>query len=354
MAKAKKLPSGNWRVQASKSVNGKMVKKSFTAATKKEAEFLAAEWQIKIDEENTVENITLEQAYDKYIKMKNAVLSPSTIRGYEALERNTFSEIMPFSILKITQTMIQIEVNKLAVDSSPKYVRNAYGLLNAVLKTFIINCNFNITMPQKKRPELYIPDDNDIKTLLEAVKGRAIEIPILLAAFGPMRRGEICALTSEDVCGNIITVSKSMVMGDDKEWHIKAPKTYSSYRQIEYPNFVIDKIKNTKGKITNMTPSAITDAFLKILRKNNLPEFRFHDLRHYAVSTLHAINVPDKYIMARGGWATNYTMNNVYNHILQSKKDELSQKITSHFNAVYDNNSETTHHETHHETPQAQ
>jgi integrase len=90
-------------------------------------------------------------------------------------------------------------------------------------------------MPQKKKPELYIPDDNDIKTLLNAVKGQRIEIPILLAAFGPMRRSEICALTSDDVNGNIITVNKSMVMGDDKKWHIKAPKTFSSYRNIEYP-----------------------------------------------------------------------------------------------------------------------
>lgn len=84
-----------------------------------------------------------------------------------------------------------------------------------------------------------------------------------------------------------------------------------------------------------MTPNAITDAFLKVLRKNNIPEFKFHDLRHYAVSTLHAINVPDKYIMARGGWQTNYTMNNVYSHALKSKQNEYDNKISEHFKNVY-------------------
>ena len=335
MAKAKKLPSGNWRVQASKTINGKLVKKSFTADSKKEAEYMAAEWQIEIEEENAIENITLDQAYDKYIKMKNAVLSPSTIRGYKALKRNTFTEIMDLPILKLTSSMIQIEVNKLAIDSSPKYIRNAYGLLNAVLKVFRPDLTPNITLPQKNKPELYIPDDNDIKILLNAVKGKRIEIPILLAAFGPMRRSEICALTSDDIDGNIITVSKSMVMGDDKKWHIKAPKTFSSYRSIEYPDFVINRLQGIQGSLTDMTPTAITDAFQKVLKTIGLPSFRFHDLRHYAVSTLHAINVPDKYIMARGGWATNYTMNNVYNHILKSKSDELSQKITEHFETVY-------------------
>ena len=335
MAKATKLPSGNWRVQASKTVNNKKIKKSFTAESKKEAEYLAAEWQIEIEEENSIENITLSQAYDKYIEMKDAVLSPSTIRGYKALKRNTFTEIMELPILKITSSMVQIEINKLAVDSSPKYIRNAYGLLNAVLKVFRPDLTPNITLPQKNKPELYIPDDNDIKTLLSAVKGQRIEIPILLAAFGPMRRSEICALTSDDINGNIITVNKSMVFGDDKKWHIKTPKTFSSYRNIEYPDFVINRLQGIQGSLTDMTPTAITDAFQKVLKKNNLPSFRFHDLRHYAVSTLHAINVPDKYIMARGGWSTNYTMNNVYNHALKNKVDEYTEKIQKHYNNLY-------------------
>ena len=335
MAKAKKLPSGNWRVQASKTLNGRTIKKSFTAESKKEAEFLAAEWQMDIEEESSVKNITLRQAYIKYIEMKDAVLSPSTIRGYNALLRNTFLNIMDFPVLKITSSMIQIEVNKLAVNSSPKYIRNAYGLLNAVLKVFRPDLILNITLPQKNRPELYIPDDNDIKTLLNAVKGERIEIPILLAAFGPMRRSEICALTSDDIHDNIITVNKSMVLGSDGNWHVKAPKTFSSYRNIEYPDFVINRLQGIQGSLTDMTPTAITDAFQKVLKKSNLPSFRFHDLRHYAVSTLHAINVPDKYIMARGGWSTNYTMNNVYNHVIKNKVDEYTEKIQSHFGTVY-------------------
>lgn len=335
MAKAKKLPSGSYRVQASKTVDGVLYRKSFTHPNRRQAELLAAEWvasmAVKIPE-----SITLKCAYEKYIEIKNSVLSPTTIRAYKSMQKNSLQKIMNFKIEDLTPTLIQSEINQLSAKAKPKYVRNVYGLLTAVLKMFRPDLNFNISLPQKQKTDMYIPDDNDIKILLKAVEGTRIEIPILLAAFGPMRRGEICAITSNDINGNIITVNKSLVLGEDKKWHIKSPKTYSSYRNIEYPDFVIAKIKDIKGQITDMTPAAITDAFQKVLKKCGLPSFRFHDLRHYAVSTLHSINVPDKYIMARGGWATNYTMNNVYNHALKSKQSEYETIITDHFKSVYD------------------
>lgn len=335
MPKSKKLPSGNWRVQASKTVNGKLVRKSFTDSDRRKAESAALKWQTAPGDEAAIENITLYQAYEKYIEAKENVLSPSTIRGYKSMHQNIFGDIMHLKITTLSTPVIQSAVNRLAANHSPKYVRNAYGLLSAVLAMFRPDFSPHIRLPQKEKTEMYIPDDADIQKLLQTVKGQDIEIPILLAAFGPMRRSEICALTSEDLHGNIITVNKAVVKTPQNEWVIKTTKTYSSNRNIELPDFIVAKIKNKTGNITDMTPTAITDKFAKVLKRAGLPNFRFHDLRHYAVSTLHAINVPDKYIMARGGWATNYTMNNVYNHTLKSNKDIFEEKINSHFETVF-------------------
>ena len=335
MPKVQKLPSGTYRVQVSKKIDGVLYRESFTDVDPDKALLDAAKWKVNVENENKIDNITLKKAFEKYIDIKDSVLSPSTIRAYKSMSKNVFQNIMDLKIKKLTAVIIQKEINLLSITATPKYVRNAYGLLTAVLSVFRPSFKPNISIPKKKKTEMYIPDDNDIKVLLNAVKGKEIEIPILLAAFGPMRRGEICALDSNDINGNVVTVNKSLVLGDDKKWHIKAPKTYSSYRNIEYPDFVMERLRGRTGKITTMTPSAITDAFQKILKKCDLPPFRFHDLRHYAVSTLHAINVPDKYIMARGGWATNYTMNNVYNHVLKSKADEIENQITVHFSNVY-------------------
>ena len=46
-----------------------------------------------------------------------------------------------------------------------------------------------------------------------------------LAAFGPLRRGEISALDSDHIRGNTVTVEFSMVLDENKSWVIKQPKT---------------------------------------------------------------------------------------------------------------------------------
>ncbi len=70
-----------------------------------------------------------------------------------------------------------------------------------------------------------------------------MELPILLAAFGPMRRGEICALHSENITGNRMHVCRNMVLNENREFVNKQPKSYAGDRFIDYPDFVADKFK---------------------------------------------------------------------------------------------------------------
>ncbi len=333
MATAKKLPSGSWRVQANKKIDGRLIRKSFTASDKRKAELLAIEWQNEIDIANS-DDVTLSQAYERYINAKRNVLSPSTIQGYKNLSKNSLQDLMPLKISKLTQENIQRSVNIFAAGHSSKSTRNCWGLLSAVLKMFRPNFTVSISLPQKEKQSIYVPTDEDIKTIVSASKGTDLYIPILLAAFGGMREGEICALTDKDILDGFINVNKSMVLTDENEWKIKPPKTYSSNRKVEMPQFIMDELKNKNGKIVTRNPHAVSIAFGRLLKKNNLPNFRFHDLRHYYVSSLHAIGIPDKYIMAQGGWSTNHTMQTVYNHIMATKQTEFSSKVTNHFNNV--------------------
>lgn len=338
MAKKRKnqLPSGNIRIQVYDytDLDGKKHYKSFTAPTKKQAQLLAAEWQANKDRAQP-ENLTVYEAVSKYVNSKQSVLSPSTLRGYETIQKNYFrGEFGRQKLENLTNKVVQLWVSDLAARVSPKTVRNAYGLLVPALEMFHPDFTLRVTLPAKKRPELYCPSDDDIAKLLDHIKGTELEIAVLLAAFGPLRRGEICALTDQDIHGNIVEVNKSMVQGPDKLWYVKQPKTYGSYRQIEMPDFVIKKMNGIQGRIIKATPAQITNRFMRAINTTKLPHFRFHDLRHYSASIMHAIGVPDQYILQRGGWASDNVMKAVYRNVIDIESMKQNKKIMQHFEKV--------------------
>lgn len=334
---ATKLPSGAYRSQVFVGYNdkGRRVYKSFTAETAKKADFLALQWQAKHPSVR-VAGTALEAALEAYIKAKDRVLSPSTLRSYHAMERTLKKDYRPLMKRKIdmiTQADMQTFVNSMAASSSPKTVRNYYGLLGAVFKVNGIDLP-DCTLPQKVKPDYNIPDEKTIKKLFDGCKGTNLEIPILLAAIGPMRRGEIVGVNINDLDGNVLHVHRCAVVGADNKQVIKEyPKTFESDRYIILPQEVVDKI-NEQGYIYNGTLHSITDSFPRLLRNLGIEHFRFHDLRHAFVSIAHAAGLPDAYIQARGGWSTTYTMNNVYKHTLGEDKRKAQDKINGVFESL--------------------
>jgi len=336
MAKAKKLPSGSWRVQVydCTDADGKKHYASFTAGSKKEAEFLAAEFAFEKNRSKRPADMTLGEAIDRYIESKRPVLVPGTIHGYERMKELYFTPVKDVKLKSLTNEIVQVWVGSVAASHSPKTVRNAHGLLSATLDMFAPEFRLKTTLPPPKKPTLYTPSDADVKRLLDHVRGKELEIAILLAAFGPMRRGEICAVTSEDVTGNIIAVNKSMGLDENRKWDDKSPKTYASYREIEYPQFVIDRIAGIEGRLVKATPDQITSRFRRAVKFSGVPRFRFHDLRHYAASIMHALGVPDQYIMARGGWSSDRIMKSVYRDTIDDQTRKMNEKIFGHFDDI--------------------
>ena len=224
------------------------------------------------------ENLFREEL-EKYIIAKEAVLSPSTIRGYRNIQKmlsEKYSTFCSMKLSRISQDDVQAVISDLSKTKSPKTVRNYHGLISSVIGPNLV---LNTTMPQKVQPDLYVPSDGEIQALVNAVRDTELEIPVLLGAFCMMRRREICGLSMDDIRGNTIHVHHSLVLGTDKKWHLKAPKTETSDRYIEAPGFVTDRIREL-GYITNLNPHSITIMFQRVLERNNIIHFRFHDLRH--------------------------------------------------------------------------
>lgn len=356
MATAKKLPSGSWRVQVYSHTdeNGKKVRKSFTCDDpspkgKRICEAEAAAWAKEKEEKSASKyQMTFGQAAEEYIALRENVLSPRTVDDYRRYANRVLACLANKNINHITQTDVQSIVNDYAKTHSPKTTQNIHGFISVVLKEYRPDFVLRTKLPKKTQTELYIPSDDDIKKLMEVAKGRPLELPILLAAFGPMRRGEICALNSKDIDGNTVHVCENMVkkIVDGKNtWIIKSPKSYAGDRYIEYPDFVAEKWKGIDGLICQSNPDTITKSFGELLDKAGLPHFRFHDLRHYSASIQHAIGVPDQYIMARGGWGDTKTLQRVYRHALDDRTKSETAKINSYFSSLNQNSSHESSHE---------
>lgn len=334
------LPSGSVRLQAYDCTdeNGKKHYRSFTAPTLAEAKMMRNEWQLerkKKPKQNC--ELTVQEAVRKYIDAKDGVLSPGTIRGYESLYavrfRDSFGQI---KIKDLSDQAVQLWLSDLSKRLSPKTVRNTYGLFCPAIEMFAPKCFFDVTLPAKEKPDLYCPSDSDVKAFIKSIStDPELERAVLLAAFGPMRRGEICALTDKDIHGNVVHINKSIVRDKDGLWKVKnTPKTYASYRSIEFPPQVIEKLSGIKGQLFSSNPDAISHRFKRALRRAGLPEFRFHDFRHYSASIMHAIGVPDQYIIQRGGWQTDNVMKTVYRNSISEETKRQTSIINHHFSSI--------------------
>lgn len=336
MATAKKTPSGKWRVLAYVGKNvTKSGYKSFTASTKKEAERMAAAFIPPAPGKERL-NITVGEAIDRYIEVRSAVLSPSTIDGYLSLRNTMFPALMPVSVSMLTQQQVQQAVNASTISGkSPKTIRNAHGLLAAVLSELRPDLHLNTVMPQRQKPGIKIPTEEEISQLIKAACPE-MQAAILIAAQMGLRRGEICALTVGD-CDfehNLLRVNKSIVYTPDNRWEIKAPKSEAGYRTLEMTAGVSRLLNSFSGSgpLLGLNPNMVTRRFQRLQEKCfGQVRFRFHDLRHYNASVMLSLGVPNKYAMERMGHATDNMLKSVYQHTMRSKQQEIARKMTDYF-----------------------
>lgn len=274
----------------------------------------------KLSEEIPVKDSFLTCA-KSYIEAKNNVLSPSTIKGYNSVLRSIETDFKSKKITDITQQDIQLLINKYSADHTPKTTRNLHGFVSAVLRQFRPNMNIYTTLPQKTENEHYTPSEDDIKKILDTTKDNPFyHIPFQLGVMS-LRRSEICALTLDDIDGNILTINKALVLNNDNEWVLKPTKTAAGTRKIYISDSLVKEIMDY-GKIFEGNPTTLLYGLNDIQKKLGIPRFRFHDLRHFFASYAHSQGMTDADIMATGGWKSDYTMKQVYRHEMNAEKEQ--------------------------------
>lgn len=321
--------------------DGKKVRKykSFTADSKREAERQAAQWEYDKNHKAAAD-ITVHDAIDQYITIKSGVLSSSTDDGYRAyLDAGKYADIENYKISELDQVILQSWISGLAKKYKPKYVKNIYGLFTGAAGMAGLNLDrIAPTLPQGEAPDTYVPYDAELDKLfkyLENPKKYELRVACLLAAFGSLRRSEICALLSSDFSGTTVVVNKGMVRNRGK-WKIQPHgKNDTSNRIVTLPKEVIDRIDLTREKVIDTNPDALTNRFRRAIKYAGMDKsFTLHSLRHYYVSIAHVLGIPDAYIMKMGGWKTEHVMKRVYRTTLSDVEKAEQAKINDHFSQL--------------------
>ena len=346
LPKATKLKSGNWRIQIQ--IDGHRY--SCTGATKKEAQEKAKQIFAGVEMEKRLP-MTVGRAMDQYIAEKSGVLSPSTIRGYKSVRKNYLQDLMDINISDLTQGDIQLSVSNEALKGkSPKTIRNAHGLLNAVLEEFRPNFSTHTHLPEKQQTEMRIFTEEEMQKVWNEAKGTKYELPILLGSWLGLRMSEVRGLKFEDLKEGKLHIHTAVVRDSEGKSVEKGTKTVSGDRWIKCPGtiqhlIIVERLKledtgKTKEEIAKnyICPYAditIYKNFVSICKKAGVEPCRFHDLRHFVASEAHALGVPNKYSMKRMGHKTENMLQNVYQHTLRDKEDEFGQIIDEKMEKLY-------------------
>ena len=313
--KIEKLPSGSYRVR--KQIEGNRVSLIFDhKPTNNEILRAIAEKSKELPIQGS-----FEQCANSYIKSKDNVISPSTIRGYTSILNALPDSFKRLDLSKITQIDIQTVINDYSEKHSPKSVRNVHGFISAVLRQFRPDMNIYTTLPQKREYEHYTPSESDIKKILDATKDNPFyHIPFQLGIMG-LRRSEVCALTLEDINGNTLTINKAMVKNIKNQWVIKSTKTTAGTREIYIPDSLVSEIEQY-GKVFDGEPTTLLFGLNNLQDKLGIPRFRFHDLRVFFCSYSHYKGMSDQNIMSTGGWKSMQTMQKIYRHEMKVKEEQ--------------------------------
>lgn len=335
MAKAKKLPSGNWRCRVYSHTDsaGKRIYESFTASSKREAELLASKFQLD-RERQRADDLTVKEAVQRYIDSNKNVLSPSTLRGY-TMEAKRLAPIDHLKVRKIKSVDIQYFISDISSKYSPKTVKNTYALLITSMTACGIETRFKVNLPTIPRKRKNAPENEQIKALYDTAND-TMKKAIILAAFHSLRRGEICGLKYGDLKGNALYVHSDIVIGLEGRIHKDIPKTDTSNRTVYLTQKELDIIGTGKPNeyIVPIAPSTLDHNFLSLTRQLGIDGVTLHTLRSYFASVAVAIGIPDLYTSHMGGWKEN---SSVLKEVYQKKIVSMDEAYTNKMNNYFEN-----------------
>lgn len=252
------------------------------------------------------------------------------------------------------------KLKKVKPNSVIHYHAVIHQALKYAMKTDLVSQNvaMKVDRPKKNDFQPVFLDAEELQKVFEALKGSKLELPVLVAAFYGLRRGEVVGLRWDaiDFERNTITirhtVTSTLIDGKEQIIAQDSAKTKSSMRTLplvgsfktyfEEVKAAQELNKEVCGNCYNyqydgyvfvdemgdrITPDYLTTAFPAFLKRHGFKRMRFHDLRHSCASLLLANGVPLKQIQEWLGHSDFSTTANIYAHLDYTSKLSSAQAM---------------------------
>lgn len=322
-----------YRDQTGKAIYGYVYSKSYSEIKQK---------LIKIKNENHCpgSSMIFNDWLEFWIKTQTK-LKPTTLQTYKSYIRNHIKPLIGnLQLNKITDDVLQDFINNLNLSATS--VKTILSITKSALsaarcKGYTNNIHNNIRSPRKSKNPVKILTLKEQQRLEESLESDE-DIGILICLYTGLRIGEVCALRWCDINFEtaVMTINGTQIRTANG-LEISEPKSCNSKREIPIPAFLLNKIKKTMHNSMFVLTSSSKPYdlrsyrrhFKKILQKADLPDIKFHSLRHTFATRALEVGMDYKTLSELLGHASVGITLDLYAHSLKEHKTREMNKLNS-------------------------
>lgn len=263
------------------------------------------------------------ESWARSLRARNA--RPETQRTYltavEQLDELLAERGMPTEVAKVRREHVEAFIEHLLTTKSASTAKTRFGGLKTFWK-YVCEDEGEVErspMERMKAPTVEeaatpIPDPDALSRLLASCSGRTFELRrdralLLLAADTGMRRGELAALTVEDIDTRAQTATVRPATSKSRRSRVVAfgPTTANALARYErmrkrHPKVTASRDAYWIGKLGPLTGGGILQLLHRRCAEAGVERMHPHQLRHYFAHAMKSAGMSDDDLKRLGGW----------------------------------------------------
>lgn len=355
-------------VTVGRNPDGTPLRKYVYGKTIKEVEQKAAEVQKQLREGTFTadDHVRFIDIAHKWVDMAHPDIMPHTRKTYHTMIDRHLTPLHEIELKKLKPMHLQEVLNGMyAKGLSDHSVNDAKIIASAILDfamdndLLFRNVFVHVSVPKRGKAKRLPITEEQKDLILRTWQGHRMGVAVLVMLFCGLRRGEIIALTWNDVDMDAMTISVTKAATFScNQADIKCPKTEAGNRIVPFPAQLVPVFREAKlrGSLyvcpaadgSMMSSTAWTTSWNSYMHYLNIQaggrdasrsnpkvvamnRFTAHQLRHTYATMLYDAGVDVKTAQDLLGHADSTVTMNIYTHLSAKKKEKALNALHQHF-----------------------